>query len=456
MSTPTPPRRTVFLRPSSYREHRTISDVLRTETVGGALLLGAAVLALVLANSPLRELYERVRDFHFGPEALHLHLSIGHWTADGLLAVFFFVAGVELKRELVTGDLRKPSAAILPVVAAVCGMAVPALIYTLINTTGGGEANGWAIPMATDIAFALGVLAVIGTNLPSALRAFLLTLAVVDDLGAIIVIALFYTADLSLLPLGGAVLLLALFWWMQRRRIRGWYLYLPLAVVIWALVHASGIHATVAGVAMGLLVPCLTRAGEQESPAERIEHAIRPWSAGLAVPLFALFSAGVPASPDDLAAVFSNPVGLGIVLGLFLGKSLGVFGGTWLTARFTRAELNRELAWADVMAVSVLAGIGFTVSLLIAELAFTDPGVIAEAKAAVLAGSLISAAVAAILLRLRNNRYRRLWEEENRDDNHDGIPDIYQRFDETGAVVATDGDTAADPGSPAPSRHRPA
>ncbi|MFC9294334.1 Na+/H+ antiporter NhaA [Streptomyces sp. NPDC057011] len=426
VATPTPSRK--LLGRLSLPERRFVANALRAETVGGVLLLVAAIAALIWANTPaLTNSYDTVRGFHLGPAALGLDLSIQHWAADGLLAIFFFVAGIELKRELVAGDLRDPKAAALPVIAAVCGMAVPALVYALVNTLGNGSMDGWAVPTATDIAFALAVLAVIGTSLPSALRAFLLTLAVVDDLFAILIIAVFFTNEIDFLALGGAVAGLVLFWFLLRRNVRGWYVYVPLALVIWGLMYNSGIHATIAGVAMGLMLRCTRKDGEQHSPGEHIEHLIRPVSAGLAVPLFALFSAGVSLSDESIGQVFSRPETLGVVLGLVVGKTVGIFGGTWLAARFTKAELNEDLAWPDVFAVASLAGIGFTVSLLIGELAFAGDELLTdEVKAAVLIGSLIAAVVACVLLKLRDRRYRALTEAEERDEDLDGIPDIYE------------------------------
>ncbi|MFC5723540.1 Na+/H+ antiporter NhaA [Streptomyces gamaensis] len=421
-------RRSVFLGRLSLPERNYLADALRTETVGGVLLLVAAVVALVWANTPLRDSYKAVSSFHFGPGSLGLNLSVQHWAADGLLAVFFFVAGIELKRELVAGELRDPKAALLPVVAAIAGMVTPAVVYFTVATSGGGSTAGWAVPTATDIAFALAVLAVIGTSLPSALRAFLLTLAVVDDLFAILIIAIFFTSKLNFLALGLAVVGLAVFWLLLRKGVRGWYVYIPLAVVNWALMYNSGVHATIAGVAMGLMLRCTRREGEAHSPGEHIEHLVRPVSAGLAVPLFALFSAGVAISGGALSDIFHKPETLGVFLGLVVGKAVGVFGGTWLTARFTRAELNPDLKWPDVLAVATLAGIGFTVSLLIGELAFQGDTVLTdETKAAVLVGSLTAAVVASVLLKLRDNKYRRLCEEEDRDEDHDGIPDIYEQ-----------------------------
>ncbi|MGW1092144.1 Na+/H+ antiporter NhaA [Streptomyces sp. NPDC002596] len=428
--TPTPPpSHRTFLGRLSLPERNYLADALRTETVGGVILLGAAIAALVWANT-LGSSYRALSDFHFGPESLGLNLSVQHWAADGLLAVFFFVAGVELKRELVAGELRDPKAAALPVIAAVCGMAAPAVVYTLVTVTGGGSTAGWAVPTATDIAFALAVLAVIGTSLPSALRAFLLTLAVVDDLLAILIIAVFFTDDIDLAALAGAFVGLAVFYLLLRKNVRGWYVYIPLALVIWGLMYNSGIHATIAGVAMGLMLRCTRREGEEHSPGEHIEHLIRPLSAGLAVPLFALFSAGVSLSGGAVAGVFTRPETLGVVLGLVVGKTVGIFGGTWLAARFTKAELNKDLAWADVFAIASLAGIGFTVSLLIGELAFEGDAFIEnEIKAAVLLGSLIAAMFSGALLKLRVRTYRALYEAEERDEDEDGVPDIYEQDD---------------------------
>ncbi|HEY5836324.1 Na+/H+ antiporter NhaA [Streptomyces sp.] len=422
-----PRSRSSFLGLLSLPERQAVLQALRTETVGGLILLAAAVVALVWANTPFSGAYEEIRDFHFGIPALGLDLSVGHWTADGLLTVFFLVAGIELKRELVVGELRTPATAALPVVAAVCGMAVPAALCAATAGIGGGSTNGWAVPMATDIAFALAVLAVISTHLPTALRAFLLTLAVVDDLGAILVIALFFTSDLNPAALAGAFAGLVAFHVLQRWRVTGWWWYLPLGTVIWALMYNGGIHATVAGVAMGLILRTTRDKGERASPGERTGHLLHPFSAGVCVPLFALFAAGVTISGDALTGVFTTPEPVGVILGLVAGKILGIFAGTCLAARFTRARLNPDLAWADVFGLATLAGIGFTVALLIGELAFPRGDAAEHVKAAVLIGSLTAALLAALFLRRRNSVYRRLWEEENLDENADGIPDVCRR-----------------------------
>ena len=393
------------------------------------LLLAAAIAALVWANSPWSAGYFSLRDVQIGPEALHLRLTLGAWAADGLLAIFFFVAGLELKREFVAGDLRDPARAAVPVAAAVGGVLVPALLYGVLNLGRTGDPSGWAIPTATDIAFALAVLAIIGSHLPSALRTFLLTLAVVDDLIAITIIAIFYTRDLQVGPLLLALVPLALFTLAVQRRIRSWWLLLPLAATTWALVHASGVHATVAGVLLGFAVPVVRRAaGEGPGLAEHFEHRWRPLSASVAVPVFAFFAAGVAVGgATGLSSALRDPVAVGILVGLVVGKPLGVLAATWLVARFTRAELDADLSWWDVLGLAMLAGVGFTVSLLIGELAFGAGSARDDhAKVAVLAGSIIAAALAGILLRARSNVYERLFAAESADTDHDGTPDVYQ------------------------------
>jgi Na+:H+ antiporter, NhaA family len=431
----TPPPHERLLARGSWAEAERIAAVLRKETVGGALLLVATVIAMVWANSPLADSYAALRDLKVGPEALHLHLSLGTWAADGLLAVFFFVVGLELKREFVAGDLRDPRRAALPILAAAGGMVAPALVYVAVNLgTGGGALQGWAIPTATDIAFALAVLAVVGTHLPTALRTFLLTLAVVDDLFAITVIAVFYTTDLEPLPLLGALVPLALFTLAVQRRIRSWWLLLPLAAATWTLVHASGVHATVAGVLLGFAVPVVrSRAagGPDAGPglAEHFEHRIRPISAGVAVPVFAFFAAGVTVGGfSGLADSLSDRVAVGILAGLVAGKAIGVFGTTFAVAKLTRADLDPDLRWLDVFGLALLAGIGFTVSLLIGELAFgAGSARVEHVKVAVLAGSVTASLLAVALLRVRNRAYRSMQEQESIDADDDGIPDVYQR-----------------------------
>ncbi|SCF26144.1 Na+/H+ antiporter NhaA [Micromonospora mirobrigensis] len=418
----------------SWGETSRISGILRKETVGGALLLLGAVLALIWSNSPWAEGYQSLRDLRVGPATLHLDLSLATWAADGLLAIFFFVAGLELKREFVAGDLRDPRRAAVPVAAAVGGVVVPALLFVLVAAgAGDGAARGWAIPTATDIAFALAVLAVVGRFLPSALRTFLLTLAVVDDLLAIVIIAVFYTSDLAVGPLVGALVPLAVFGLLVQRRVRSWWLLLPLAVVTWVLVHESGVHATVAGVLLAFTVPVVRSAaagGPDAGPglAEHFEHRIRPLSAGVAVPVFAFLSAGVTVGGlAGLVTALTDRVALGIVIGLIIGKPVGIMAATWLVSRFTRADLDEGLNWLDVLGLALLGGIGFTVSLLIGELAY-GPGSERDdhVKVAVLTGSLLSALLATVILRARTRVYRRVHEAETIDRDQDGVPDIYE------------------------------
>lgn len=443
----------VFSR-STYPEYLRISAILRLETVGGALLLIVTAAALIWANSPAAGTYFGLRDLEVGFEPWHLRLSVGHWASDGLLAVFFFIAGLELKREFVSGELRRPAKAVVPVTAAVGGVVLPALIYASINWGQGAEAlRGWAIPTATDIAFALAVLAVINTHLPAALRTFLLTLAVVDDLIAIGIIAFFYSAGLQPVLLLAALVPLALFAVLAQKHIGRWYLLVPLAAATWALVHASGVHATVAGVLLGFTVPVLAsrqeaeramerdtadkatanralaeRGMDEKGMAERIEHRLRPLSAGFAVPVFAFFSAGVAIGGGaGLASALADPVAVGIVAALVAGKALGVFGATYLITKTTRATLDAGLKWIDIAGLSILAGVGFTVSLLIAELSFGAGSAHDDhAKVAILAGSVTAAAIAAVVLKARNRHYRRVEAEEKRDDDGDGVPDVFE------------------------------
>ncbi|HEY0903410.1 MAG TPA: Na+/H+ antiporter NhaA [Marmoricola sp.] len=430
MTSPASSRRPRLFARGSFLETSRTAEILRAETTGGLLLIAAAAIAIVWANTPWSSAYADLRDLRVGPASLHLDLTLGAWAGDGLLAIFFFVAGLELKREFVAGDLRDPRRAMLPVAAAVGGMAAPALIYVLWNLGGDGSLEGWAIPTATDIAFAVAVLAVISTHLPAGLRTFLLTLAVVDDLLAITIIALFYTDGLRPAYLLAALVPLAVFWVVVQRRIHRAWLLIPLALLTWVLVHESGVHATVAGVLLGFAVPVLRRDGHDgRGMAEYLEHLVRPISAGVAVPVFAFFAAGVTVGGlDGLADALRDPVALGVVTGLVVGKAVGIAGSTWLLATFTRADLDEDLSWVDVIGMAMLAGIGFTVSLLIGELAFgggteRDDHV----KVGVLVGSLAATALATVVLRMRNRAYRRICEIEERDDDRDGVPDVYQR-----------------------------
>ena len=386
--------RRLFPEPDQ-REASFLGDLFRREAVGGAIALVAAVIGVVWANSAWASSYFELRHVEIGP------LDVEHWAADGALTLFFFVAGLELKRELVIGSLRRPADAAVPVAAAVCGVAVPALLYLAINANG-GHPEGWAVPAATDIAFALAVLAVVGSNLPTALRAFLLTLAVVDDLIVIVIIAVFFTDSLDFLWLAVALAAMVAWTLLQRARVSTPVIYLPLAVLAWWAVHECGVHATIAGVALGLLTRVRHDPGEESSPAEHLEHVLSPVSAAVAVPFFALMSAGVVLTGGS--ELVRDPVFVGVVVGLVVGKPVGVFAGGWLVARFTRAELDPSIGWRDVVGVAVLAGIGFTVSLLVSDLSFI--GVERDAaKTAVLAGSVVSAVLGALVLGHRD-RFR--------------------------------------------------
>ncbi|HET6214936.1 MAG TPA: Na+/H+ antiporter NhaA [Micromonosporaceae bacterium] len=393
------------LRPARRKRRRAaaseVARFLRTEQIGGLILLAATAVALIVANTPLRDGYHRLAATTVGPSALHLDLSLEQWATDGLLTVFFVVAGLELKRELVVGSLRNVRRAMLPIFGALGGMVVPALVCLAVAAGAPGARDAWAVPVATDIAFALAILAITASDLPPSLRVFLLTLAIVDDLGAILLIATVFTAHIALLPLLGAIVVIAGYTVLQQLRFSGWWLYLALALLGWALMHASGVHATVAGVAIGLATRVRRDPGERESPAHRLEHALQPLSAGVCVPLFAFFAAGVPLSAAALREFGADRVAIAVVAGLVLGKTAGVLGGSALAARLRLARLPHDLQWRDLAAVSVLTGCGFTVSLLITSLAFAGTQQEERIKIAVLAGSLVASLLAALLLRRR-------------------------------------------------------
>ena len=375
---------------------------LRTETIGGLVLLAATAIALIAANSPVSELYRGIRGFHLGPDVLHLNLSIDEWATDGLLAIFFFVAGLELKRELVVGELADRKTARLPVLAAIGGMIVPAVLAFAVGFGVPGAGESWAIPVATDIAFALGVLALTGSAMPAAARIFLLSLAVVDDLGAIIVIAVLFTGGLNLLGLLAAIVLCLAYWYGQHKRITTSWLYVPLALATWVAVHSSGVHATVAGVALGLLTRVRRDPHEVAAPGPRLEHRLQPWSAGLVVPVFAFFAAGVPVNAAALSELTHDRIAIGVIAGLVLGKLIGIFGTSVAAVKVGIASRPSGLTWRDLWALAMLGGVGFTVSLLLADLSLTGPAA-ERAKAAVLIASATASLLAAALL-LRRGR----------------------------------------------------
>jgi NhaA family Na+:H+ antiporter len=427
-----PATATLLLRP--------FQAFLRLETASGLLLLSAAVVALAWANSPWAASYFAVWETHLlaGAGDLVIDQSLHHWINDGLMAVFFFVVGLEIKRELLMGELASPRRAALGVSAALGGMLVPAAIYATLNVGGVGAA-GWGIPMATDIAFALGVLALLGNRIPLSLKVFLTAIAIVDDLGAVLVIAVFYTAELSWTALGLAAVVLAALVLVNRLGIRSPTPYALLGLVLWVALLESGVHATLAGVLLALTIPARRRIDATEflrqaevylaefaedvqdgrreptedqrdalhslqvaaehlgSPLVRLEHALHPWVAFAIMPVFALANAGV-SLPGDVAGVLGSPVALGIVLGLVLGKPIGILTFSWVAVRLGLATLPAGIGWRQVGGVSLVCGIGFTMSLFIASLAFGDAALLDAAKIGILTASFISGSAGALVL----------------------------------------------------------
>ena len=428
--------------PLRRRLVRPIQAFLHEESAGGVLLLGAAVAALAWANSPWGAGYERLwhtrLSIRLGPWGISEDLR--HWVNDALMSLFFLVVGLEIKRELVTGELREPRAAALPAIAALGGMVVPALIYLALNP-GGEAARGWGIPMATDIAFAVGVLTLAAKVAPPSLKPFLLALAIVDDIGAIVVIALFYSEGVAWGPLlvaAGVCGLIAAAW---RSSVRSPPVHVALGALLWIAVYASGVHPTIAGVAMGFLTPAVAferprtvsreahrvadetsdqpsppdvdapqwlelarLAREAVSPLARLEAALHPWTSFVVVPVFALANAGVRLSGDALAGALSSRVTLGVLLGLVVGKTVGISLATLGAARLRLASLPTGADRSDVVGTAAVAGIGFTVSLFITELAFTDRGLVDEAKVGILAASVVAGALGFALLSVSRAR----------------------------------------------------
>jgi NhaA family Na+:H+ antiporter len=391
-------------RPASPRLRRSREDLvafLRAETSGGLLLVGATAVALLWANTA-PGVYHNIWGFAagFGPHWLRLdRMTLSAWMADGLLAIFFYVVGLELKRELVVGELADRRAAALPIAAALGGMITPALIYLAVARGAPGGGQGWAIPVATDIAFALGVLSLAGNRVPMSLRLVLLTLAVADDIGGILLIAVLFASDLALGWLAGAVVLLAVTAYLQRRRSCPPLLYWSLAVAGWVCVHASGIHATITGVALGLLVRSRRNRGEREAPVSRLEHRMVPVSVGLVVPVFALSTTGVSVLPSALRDVLTEPITQGVMVGLLVGKFIGVLAGAWLAVRLGVAKLPNGVRWRQFIPIGLLAGIGYTVSLLIAGLALPSGEQVERAATAILMASTTASVLALVVLR---------------------------------------------------------
>ena len=393
------------------RTRAALRAFLTHETKAGFLLIGVALAALIIANSPLNDLYQHVSHYKFGPESLGpiplgMHLSVHQWAADGILTLFFFIVGLELKTEFVTGALRDMREAALPMIAAAFGMIGPALMYVTIQyVTGMGAYHGWAVPAATDIAFAVALLGVFGRGMPPAARTFLLTLAVVDDLLAIIVIALFYSSSINVVALIAAVVVIGIFAVLVNRGIVKWWLLAPLALLAWALMFNSGVHATIAGVALGVVVPA-TRDKHGHQMTHSMVEKLGPWSAGLALPIFAFFSAGVPVlgAEGGLSGALADPVTYSIALALPFGKLLGIWGSVAVLTRFTKLRLGNGVDLPDIAAISLLAGIGFTVAMLIAHLAYTDEIEVFHASFGVILGTFLAAVLGAIALKWRTSQ----------------------------------------------------
>ena len=402
---------------------RPLVDFLHTEAAGGVVLMAATVVALAWANSPFKESYYDLWHTHLsislGTHSLDLDLQ--EWVNDGLMAIFFFVVGLEIKRELVEGELREPRRAAMPAIAAVGGMLVPALIYFAINA-GGAGAQGWGIPMATDIAMAVGVLSLVGSRVAPSLKLFLLALAIVDDIGAILVIAVFYSEDIDLRALAVAAALAVAVVVTRRAGVQSTVAYAALGVAFWLALHESGLHATLVGVVLGLMAPTrpirqlveadvltdVSSAGaahetavmarQSVSVVEWLEHLLHPWTSFVILPLFALANAGIPLSTEAVSAAASSPITYGVVLGLVVGKLVGITAFTWIATRLRIGVLPAEATWRGIVGVAALAGIGFTVSIFVTGLAFSDAGLQDEAKIGILAASLAAAVLGSVIL----------------------------------------------------------
>ena len=435
------PERSV--RATWSRSDRTLARIIQplqsfldTEASGGALLLLAAVVALLWANSPWRGSYEALwaTTLRIDLGGLHVSEDLRHWVSDGLMALFFFVVGLEIKREVTTGELRSPRSVALPAVAALGGMVVPAAIYLALNA-GGEGADGWGIPMATDIAFAVGVLTLAARHAPSGLKPFLLTLAIVDDIGAILVIAIFYTADIDWAALGIAAGMVLITVALQRSHVRLLPVYVALGAGVWLATFESGIHATIAGVVLGLLTPSApfqrpdavsreahrvanetlddptppdadaaqwlrlaSLSRETVSPLARLESLLHPWTSFVVVPLFALANAGVYLSGGTLREALTSPISLGVILGLVVGKAVGITGASWIATRTGVGALPAGVRWSQLAGAAIVAGIGFTVSLLVADLAFGPGPRLDVAKAGVLVASTLAGAAGYLVI----------------------------------------------------------
>lgn len=401
------------MNPQVQRNTRPLSFLqafLQSEALGGYVLMAAALVALIVANSPAAPFYFEVLETKLGFQAgpVLLKETVLHWINDGLMAVFFLLVGLEIKREVLDGQLRGTARIMLPGIAALGGMVLPAVIYLAINLGSPDTLRGWAIPAATDIAFALGILALLGSRVPTSLKIFLTALAILDDLGAIVIIALFYTSQLKVFALVMAGALLACLFCLNRAGVLRLTPYLLLGALLWYFVLKSGVHATLAGVALALTIPLRPRnqgKPQAHSPLHDLEHALHKPVALLIVPLFGFANAGVSFAGMGLASL-TQPVPLGVALGLFLGKQLGVFGFAWLAIKAGVASLPRHATFTQLYGVALLCGIGFTMSLFIGALAFSDAATVDATKIGVLTGSLVSAVAGFLLLRAQGAQTR--------------------------------------------------
>ncbi len=384
-----------------------IRDFFKMESAGGIILVIAAAIAMMVANSPLNELYQGVlHTYVFG-------LSISHWVNDGLMAIFFFLIGLEVKRELLEGALKSKETAIFPAIAAIGGMVAPALVYVLFNSGDPEALSGWAIPAATDIAFALGIMALLGNRVPIALKVFLLALAIIDDLGVIVIIALFYSSDLSTIALTIGFMMTALLFFLNTKHVTKIWVYLAVGAVLWVSVLASGVHATLAGVVLGFAIPLKGNKGEY-SPLKHLEHSLHPYVAFAILPIFAFANAGISLDGVSLSGLTAM-LPLGIAAGLLIGKPLGIFTFSWAAVKFGIAKLPEGVNFKHIFAVSVLCGIGFTMSIFISSLAFTN--VSAEfdtyARLGILMGSTTAALLGYVLLHLSLPKAKKVSKVEN-------------------------------------------
>lgn len=384
-----------------------IADFLKLESAGGLLLVAAAALALICSNSPLRQAYDDLLkipvEMRFGSFALAKPLLL--WINDGLMAIFFLLVGLEVKREVIEGELSTPAQIVLPVVAGLGGMIVPALIYFIFNRGNGAALNGWAIPTATDIAFALGVLSLLGKRVPVSLKIFLTAVAIADDLGAIVIIALFYTAELSIAMLFLAAVAIAVLIALNLQKVTRIVPYVMVGVILWVFVLKSGVHATLAGVAIAFAVPLKTTDAQGVAPLHQLEHSLHPWVAFGVLPVFAFANAGVSFAGVTLTAL-AEPLPLGIAVGLFAGKLVGVFGASAMLIRLGLAKLPEGASWLQLIGVAALCGVGFTMSLFIGSLAFDGPSYFTPLRLGVIAGSALSGVTGYLLLRFASGHSR--------------------------------------------------